>query len=142
MKNKSNDNTNLYILLGILLIAVIIGTILGKSYYDKTRENFAASDKKRLVYLFSSSCNFCTLFNPTWDSIVTEVKNNPKSYTFDTEKYDVSSQIGADYADLNKITALPAILFVSYKTSNEYSDPDRSKDKILKWASDFVKNLK
>ena len=132
MKNKSNDNTNLYILLGILLIAVIVGTILGKSYYDKTRENFATV--KKLIYLYMPNCNFCKDFDKIWDTIVKEVNDNKLTYDFTTAKYDMTTDpIGIQLATDNNIKYAPSILFVTTRAV-EYNETERTKDKILQWA--------
>lgn len=129
---KTSDNTRLYILLGVFLFAIIIGTIIGSSYNN--RETFG--NYKKLVYLYMDGCTFCKDFDATWNAIDAEVKNNPTKYDFVTEKYDLNKDtIGAQYAKDNNIEYAPAILFVSSRTF-EYSGNTRGKDEILKWASE------
>ena len=62
------DNTRLFVILGILAFAIIIGTIVGSSY----REKF--SNEKTLVYIYMDECQHCKNFEPIWDKIVKKVK--------------------------------------------------------------------
>ena len=127
---STSNNTQLYIILGILAFAIIIGTILGTSY--GSRELFANS--KRLVYLYMKNCPHCVAFNDEWNTIENTIKTNPSKYDFTIEKYDLESENGKKYASENKIDYAPAILFVSLKTT-EFDGNTRRANDILDWAS-------
>jgi len=125
-----SDNTQLFIILGILAFAIIIGTIIGSSY--KSRELFTNS--KRLVYLYMKNCPHCVAFNDEWASIEDTVSANPAKYDFTVEKYDLSSDEGKKYATENKIDYAPAILFISLKTT-EFDGNSRKAADVLEWAT-------
>jgi hypothetical protein len=128
-KMKS-DNTQLFIILGILALVIIIGVIIGSSY--KTRELFGNS--KRLVYLHMKNCPHCVAFNDEWTNIENTVKSNPSKYDFTLEKHDLMSDEGKKYATENKIDYAPAILFISLKTT-EFDGNSRKAEDILDWVS-------
>lgn len=70
-----NEKNKLYVILGIVVafIAIILLLSVGglkkdKELYQKFEEAFA-SDKPTLVYIGRTSCNYCTLFNPTLEDM-------------------------------------------------------------------------
>jgi thiol-disulfide isomerase/thioredoxin len=132
--NKSGGNTQLYILLGILAFAIIIGTIVGSSY--KSTERFSNADPKySLIFLSMSGCHHCEDFKPVWDELMQEVKSN-KTYNFTAEEtIDLNSDKGSTIAKTKNITYAPAILLkenASNKTI-EY-DGKREINSILEFA--------
>lgn len=127
--SSSSNNTRLYVIIGILAFAIIVGTVIGSSY--ASRELFANS--KRLVYLYMDKCPFCTDFNAEWTQIESAVKANPSRYDFTTQTYNLTSDEGKRYANENKIEYAPAILFVGLKTS-EFDGNTRRAAEILTWV--------
>lgn len=131
---KKTDNTTLFIVIGIFITAIIVGTIIGSSYNSK--ERFTDSQNK-LVYLYMDGCGHCAEFNTTWENIKNKVAGNPKTYNFTVEKYDLGNGKGSDYAKQFQISYAPAILFIKGSnptTKNEYNG-SRTVDDVLKWAS-------
>jgi len=127
---KSKDNTQLYVILGIIAFAIIMGTIIGSGY----RNSELFTNNKKLVYLYMENCPYCKNFDNEWSIIVDKVKNN-KEYNFTTEKYNLNdNSLGTKYAKDNKIEYAPAIILISSKTV-EYNEQTRNADAILKWAS-------
>lgn len=54
VNKKSGSNTRLFIVLGILAVAIIFGSILGSKYMEK----FTVRDKT-LVYFYMKTCTYC-----------------------------------------------------------------------------------
>lgn len=139
VKNSSNKNSGqFYVILGLLLFIIIVGSILISAYVSR-RELFtnAEEPKGKLIYLYMTTCGHCKEFSKIWDEIVNEV-NTKKTYKFTTEKYELDKDNkGKEYAEKNNINYAPAILFENSKgVVKIFGDGDeRSKDKILKWAS-------
>jgi hypothetical protein len=123
---------NFYLVIGILAVAIIVGTLVGSSY---NREFFG--DDKKLVYLYMENCSACKGFNSTWTEIETKVRLNKDLYKFSVEKHDLlESETGKKYANDFNITYAPAILFLSSsKLMGTYpADEQRTTDGIIKWA--------
>lgn len=136
---KKSDNTTLFIVIGIFVFAIIIGTIIGSSY--NSRERFTDSSPpppaNKLVYLYMDGCGHCSDFNSTWENIKNKVEGNPGTYNFTVEKYNLGNGKGSEYAKQFQISYAPAILFIkasSSSTKNEYNG-SRTVDEVLKWAS-------
>jgi len=129
-KSNSSNNTRLYVVLGIFLIAIIAGTIIGTSY--RNRELF--SNSKKLVYLYMENCPHCKTFDKEWTAIETAVKNDKKMEDLILEKYNLNEPVGQKYAKDNNIEYAPAILFISSKTI-EYNGNTRTSKDILDWVS-------
>jgi hypothetical protein len=131
---KKSDNTTLYIVIGIFVTAIIIGTIIGSSYNSKER---FANPPNKLVYLYMDGCGHCAEFNTTWENIKSKVEGKAGTYNFTVEKYDLGNGKGSDYAKQFQISYAPAILFIkgsNPNTKNEYNG-SRTVDDVLKWAS-------
>lgn len=133
---KKTDNTMLFIVIGIFIFAIIVGTIIGSSYNSKERFINQNSPNK-LVYLYMDGCGHCADFNTTWENIKNKVDGNSGTYNFTVEKYDLGNGKGSEYAKQFQISYAPAILFIkgsSPNTKNEFNG-SRTVDKVLKWAS-------
>jgi hypothetical protein len=132
MATKGNDNTTLFILLGILAFAIIIGTIIGSSY-NKT-ERFGNNNK--LVYLYMDGCGHCSEFNIHWSNIKSTIDNNKDRYPFLAEKYNLNDgSLGSTYSKTYDIQYAPAILFIKdgVTSKNEYNG-SRTVNAVLEWA--------
>ena len=79
MVKKSGNNTRLYIVLGIIALAIIIGTVVGSSY----RERFT-NPSKEIVYLYMETCGHCKNFTPIWEQMA---ENNKDKFTFNKYLY-------------------------------------------------------
>jgi len=132
---KKGDNTTLFIVIGIFLFAIIIGTVLGSSYNSK--ENFEGSNNK-LVYLYMDGCGHCVSFNTVWENIKSKVEGNPSKYNFTLEKNNLNSGTGKEYAEKYQISYAPAILFLKGTTKTEFNG-SRTVDEVLSWASSQAK---
>lgn len=105
----------LFILIGILLIAAIIISII---LFTKPVETFTSNKKLELFYM--EQCPHCVEFHPVWDKLVDEIKS--KNINVGTAKYEVSSTEGKPRADAFKITSAPTILLTENdKIIKEYS---------------------
>lgn len=134
---KKTDNTTLFIVIGIFVTAIIIGTIIGSSYNSKERFTDPPPPANKLVYLYMDGCGHCEDFNTTWENIKNKVDGNPGTYNFTVEKYNLSDGKGSEYAKQFQISYAPAILLIkgsSPSTKNEYNG-SRTVDEVLKWAS-------
>ena len=135
MVKKSSNNTRLYIVLGILAFAIIIGTIAGSSY----KELFT-NPSKEIVYLYMETCGHCKTFTPVWDKIVANNKNN---FTFN--KYDLNNDArGKELADTYNVSSAPTIMMLPIPASateqqknKHFYEGDRSESAIMAWANSF-----
>jgi thiol-disulfide isomerase/thioredoxin len=124
MVKKESNNTRLFIVLGILAIAIIFGSILGSKYMEK----FTVTDKT-LVYFYMNSCPFCNDFEPEWTKIEQIVNNKTTNrYTgLKLKKIDLQSTEGREYKE---ITGAPTIMALPSK--NIYKGT-REANPILEW---------
>ena len=131
---KSGDNTQLYILLGILAFAIIIGTIVGSSY--KSTERFSnAEPKYSLIFLSMSGCGHCEDFKPVWKELMQKVKSD-NTYNFTAEPtIDLNGEEGSAIAKTKNITYAPAILLKENSSNKtiEYKG-EREIDSIIEFA--------
>jgi glutaredoxin len=137
IKNSSGKNSGqFYVILGLLLFIIIIGSILISAYMSR-RELFtnAEEPKGKLIYLYMTTCGHCKEFSKTWDEITNTVNTN-KDYKFTTEKYELDKDDkGKEYAEKNKINYAPAILFENSKgVVTIFGENERTQTKILEWA--------
>jgi len=126
-----NNNTTLFIIIFVLVIAIFINIIISNIY----NEGFAVPDE--LIYLYDDNkiCPNCIGFNDTWISIETEVRNKPFYYKFITNKYNINNDtIGRNLSKDNRINTPPAILFKSGDTYTIYKGKSADMNSILEWA--------
>jgi len=132
MAVKGKDNSMFYLLLGVFIIAIIVGSVLVTSFNN--REKFANNNK--LVYLYMDGCHHCKNFSIVWENIKSKIQSNPDKYTFSAEKYDLNDgSTGSNYSKIYDINYAPAILFITdnSKDKNEYNG-SRTVDEVLEWA--------
>lgn len=135
MVKKSSDNTRLYIILGLLAFAIIVGTIVGSSY----KELFT-NPSKEIVYLYMETCGHCQSFTPVWDKIV---KNNKDKFTFN--KYDLNKDArGKELADTYNVTSAPTVMMLPISSNasetqmkKHFYEGDRTESAIMAWANSF-----
>jgi hypothetical protein len=133
MPVKGKDNSMFYLLLGIFIIAIIIGSVMVTSFNN--REKFANNNNK-LVYLYMEGCHHCENFSIVWENIKSKIQSNPDKYTFSAEKYDLNDgSTGSNYSKTYDVHYAPAILFIkdNNKDKNEYNG-SRTVDEVLNWA--------
>jgi len=137
VKIIKTNNFNLYLVIGILAFAIIVGTLVGSSY---NREFFADGNEKykdnKLIYLYMKSCPACQGFNSIWSEIEGRVSKKSDHYKFITVKYDLmEEELGKKYATDLGINYAPAIIFYSGgQFKGVFSNCERNADKILEWA--------
>jgi thiol-disulfide isomerase/thioredoxin len=113
------DNTRLFVILGILAFAIIIGTIVGSSYKEKF------TNKKTLVYIYMDNCPHCKNFEPIWDKIVNKIKEDKTYSNLTTKKLDINND------EIKDVKSAPTIMILPSKKT--YEDA-RDVNKILDWA--------
>jgi len=136
-RSSGRSSGQFYVILGLLLFIIIIGSILVSAYVSR-RELFtnASETKGKLIYLYMTKCGHCNEFNKVWDEIKAEIDKD-NTYKFTAEKYELDENKGKEYAEKHKINYAPAILFENSKgVVNIYDgNKERTKADILKWAN-------
>ena len=136
MVKKSSSNTRLYIILGILAFAIIVGTIAASSNI----EMFAT--KKEIVYLFSDTCQHCASFEPVWQKMS---KNKGYRAVFNFKKLNINTKGsggGADLANKYGIASVPTIMKLPIPMGTTKANVkkryvyggERTEQKIINWA--------
>jgi len=122
---KKGSNTRLFIVLGILAIAIIFGSILGSKYMEK----FTVTNKT-LVYFYMKSCPFCNDFEPEWSKIEKIINSDSENrYTgLKLKKIDLQSTEGREYKE---ITGAPTIMILP---SKKIYQGTREANPILEWS--------
>ena len=117
----------------LLIVSIIINIII----FNSKNENFATNPDK-LIYLYSTECTNCKIFNDTWTTIENEVKSNPFFYKFNTNKYNIDTdQIGIKIAKDNKINTPPEIVYSSGENYKIYKEKSTDMSSILEWAKNL-----
>lgn len=102
MIKKSSSNTRLYIILGILAFAIIIGTIASSS----SKEMFTT--RREIVYLFSDKCQHCLNFdNNVWKNII---NNKMLTIKMTFTKLNIIDVRGKELATKYGINSVPTII--------------------------------
>ena len=123
VSKKSGSNTRLFVVLGILAIAIIFGSILGSKYMEK----FTVTDKT-LVYFYMKSCHFCNDFEPEWTKIEKLVNNDNRYTGLKLKKIDLQSTEGKEYKE---ISGAPTLMVLP---SKKIYSGTREANQILEWA--------
>lgn len=123
VNKKSGSNTRLFIVLGILAVAIIFGSILGSKYMEK----FTVRDKT-LVYFYMKTCTYCNQFEPEWTKIENLVKSENKYSGLKLKKIDLQSTEGKEYKD---VSGAPTLMVLP---SKEMYEGNREAKLILDWA--------
>ncbi len=106
---------SMWILLGLLLLAVIGTVILVWLKPKEHFENDNTTPQRKLEYFYMDGCPHCVEFHPVWDELVKAISVKPF-------KYEVSTGVGKERADLFKVTSAPTILLTEDdKVLKEYS---------------------
>lgn len=136
---SNNSNMRLYIILGILTFAIIVGVLVGSQY----REKFTDNNSINLLYFYNENCGHCANFDKTWQLL----SNNPKyKDVISFSKYDVAEidkNTEKTYGELYNIPYYPYIMLI--KTVNKKdtfvfdSNIERSQKNIIKWVNDKTK---
>ncbi len=122
MVRKNNSNTRLYIVLGILAFAIIVGTIMSSSF----KERFTS--EKTLVYFYMDNCPHCEKFEFVWRDIVEILKVESKYKDIKSQKINLSSAEANDYPEIN---SAPTIMLLP---SKKIYDGPRTTGDILEWS--------
>ena len=125
VRKNSGSNTRLFIVLGILAIAIIFGSILGSKYMEK----FTVADKT-LVYFYMQNCHFCNDFEPEWTKIekIANSKTESRYTGLKLKKIDLQSTEGKEYKD---VSGAPTLMVLP---SKEMYEGNREANLILDWA--------
>ena len=125
VRKNSGSNTRLFIVLGILAIAIIFGSILGSKYMEK----FTVADKT-LVYFYMQNCHFCNDFEPEWTKIekIANSKTESRYTGLKLKKIDLQSTEGREYKE---ITGAPTLMILP---SKKIYSATREANSILEWA--------
>ena len=145
--NKSSSfkfSTRFFVVMGILIFAIIVGTIVRSSY--KSNEGFTGTEtqiipqpNKTLIYLYMETCGFCNEFNKIWNEIADDAK---ATNTFKTAKYDLNkTEEGKKLAIENKIDYAPALVLQEGDKTYVYDKNTRDKGLILSWVNSNKNNL-
>lgn len=139
---SSGSNTRLFIILGIIAFAIIIGTLIGSSFREKFTDD-SGPNRVGLIFLSHPSCGHCIGFQSTWKDMMSNNKN------INFFKYDINDKIsdnsnttyGDKYSAIlgQKIDGVPTIILV-YNENNENkyrlypSTNERSEKEIISWV--------
>lgn len=132
---SGSDNTRLYIILGIIAFAIIVGVLIGSSYREKFTNDIM------LTYIYWDGCGHCVNFDPIWK----EMSNNSDyRSTITFNKYEQNDEdpitkvkytkIFSPYADGSPISSFPTIILTYQGFKNEYKG-DRNKRDIITWVN-------
>lgn len=124
MVKKSEGNTRLYIVLGILAIAIILGSILGSKYMEKF------TSQKTLIYFYMTNCPHCINFESEWTRIQDIIKTESKYSGLNVKKLNIQTDDEAkEYKDVN---GAPTIMLLP---SKKIYNGEREAYKILDWTT-------
>lgn len=124
VKKSSGINTRLFVVIGILAIAIILGSIFGSKYMEKF------TTEKTLVYFYMNNCPFCNDFESEWTKIENIVESKAESIysSLKLQKINLQSSEGKDYKE---ISGAPTIMLLPSRT---IYDGKREASAILDWA--------
>lgn len=142
--SNNNSNMRLYIILGILAFAIIVGVLVGSQYKEKFTNDLIpmtttpTSSSIALYYFYSETCGYCSDFDKTWKNLA----NNNKYYNaLSFMKFDVDDNektTGKKYGDLYNVPYYPYIMLVKTEIDKYVFDPktERTEKNIIKWVND------
>ena len=119
--SNRNNNMHIYIGLGILAFAIIVGTIMSSKY----KERF---ETKTLVYFYMDNCPYCENFEYIWSYLVNVLKVDSKYSGINIQKINLNSNEAKEYPE---ITSAPTIMVLP---SKKIYNGERTIDKILEWS--------
>lgn len=132
MVNKSKgNNTRLFIVLGIVVFAIIIGLFIGNSFNEKFTNN---NPNNKIIYFFSmNGCHYCEKFQSTWDDLVNYYKGN-NSVTLIKKDINDKDNDGVKFGDKFDIKGAPTIMKVVNNNPTVYDD-ERDFNKLKSWIN-------
>ncbi len=140
VRNKSiingKDNTRLFIILGVLTFAIIVGVLVGSSY----REKFTGESTNQigLLYFYMESCPHCNDFNNIWKDLSNKYSDIIKFYKIDLNGID--RETNKSNAEKYGVTSAPTIkLKIGTGDYITYDKNQRTKEDIIKWVGEQSK---
>ena len=77
--SSKSDNSYIYVIIGVFLFAVVIGTIIA-TQRGGMKELFSNEKSMgKLVYLYMNGCPHCDDFNKNWNEITAEINKNKEN---------------------------------------------------------------
>lgn len=125
MVKKSDSNTRLFIVLGIVGVIIILGVVFGRSYVERF------TSEKKLVYFFMDECPHCQNFDSEWNKLKEILKTDSKYSGIKVEKINLNSMEGKEYKDVN---SAPTIMLLPSKKTYE---GERDAYLILEWTTKY-----
>lgn len=133
-KGSIGNNNRLYLVLGIIGIAIIIGTLIGSNYIER----FTSSTTEiRLIFFSHPECSHCITFNDTWKEMQKKYKDI--SYV----KYNINDKVENEkitYGEKYNIDGVPTIkLSFNNKLINYPTNKNRNETDIINWVRELTK---
>ena len=120
--SKSGESSNgVWLVIGLLIVLILVVIIV--SVFYKKYEKFTNKPTYRLEYYYMTNCPHCVDFNPTWEKLTTNEKENLKSMgVVEFVKYDLNGTKKEDIEKVKKynVTGAPTILLVDTSNADKY----------------------
>jgi len=120
--SKSGESSNgVWIVIGLLIVLILVVIIV--SVFYKKYEKFTNKPTYRLEYYYMTNCPHCEDFNPTWEKLTTNEKENLKSMgVVEFGKYELNGTKKEDIEKVKKynVTGAPTILLVDTSNADKY----------------------
>lgn len=138
---SNNSNMRLYIILGILTFAIIVGVLVGSQYREKFTDNESyttSTSSIGLLYFYSDNCGYCADFDNTWKKLAKNSNYNKALSFMKLNIEDKDKTTGETYGDLYKIPYYPYIMLVKTDVDKYVfnSNTERSEENIIKWVNE------
>jgi len=130
---NGTDNTRLFIILGVLAFAIIVGVLIGSSY----RENFTGESTNQigLLYFYMETCPHCNDFNSIWKDLSSKYSDIINFYKIDLDGID--KETNKKNAEKYGVTSAPTIrLKIGAGDYITYDQNQRTKEDIIRWVSE------
>jgi len=128
---KTSSNTNIYILLGVLLLSSLAFVFISQSY-NMSFEPFENVKSRRIEYFYKEDCPHCVSFKPTWE----KVSSDPELLKLvEFKSYDIKNDGGksAKYG----INSIPEVIAVDIYTDDKkalFESNTRSVDDLISFV--------
>ena len=120
--SKSGESSNgVWLVIGLLIVLILVVIIV--SVFYKKYEKFTNKPTYRLEYYYMTNCPHCVDFNPTWEKLTTNEKENLKSMgVVEFGKYELNGTKKEDNEKVKKynVTGAPTILLVDTSNADKY----------------------
>ena len=133
---RGTDNTRLFIILGVLAFAIIVGVLIGSSY----RENFTSESTNQLglLYFYMETCPHCNDFNNIWKDLADKYSDIITFYKIDLDAVDTDTK--TRNAEKYGVTSAPTIrLKIGAGDYITYDENKRTKEDIIRWVGEQTK---